>query len=326
METRGKNNPLPPGMIPKGREPRKSTPPARPEPSTSSIPNPPRPEPAREPTEQEIFQSKPRPQNKAQQEIPQISAEVTNRIMQTEVPCKLSQLIAISPAVRENIHRLTQQRRALPRDVSNPEIVEVNSVLGLNTFIGNNSKVPGNPPDGFKVGKDSVPLAETDVLVNGDITVSALIDDGCQVIVVHQDLWRELQIAKHPQEALRLESVDQNVSITQGRIRNLPVTMGGITFYLQAQVVSKAPAGLILGKPFMALANAWTETFEDGFTTLCLRDPNSPEHRIMVACRLRDGKKTRETNYYGLIQDLSEEEDEGIEESLSAKSSQPNFQ
>jgi hypothetical protein len=315
METRGKNNPLPPGILPKSR---KETPAPAPGPVKTPTPRPetlpnkesvrPNPSTSKNQVDQrDLFPPRSTNKGKSTWETPKEVEEVKDQIMDTEIRTKVSQLLAISPNLRRMLNEVTRNPRAT--DSTQPANLSGTVDDTYEAFYAKNSS---NLDPETIVGRDSCALAEVEVLVNGELQETALIDDGCSVVIIHQELWRDLQIAKNPNEALRLESVDQVVSTTQGRIRNLPVTIAGMTFYVQAQVVTKAPARMILGKAFFALANCQTTTFPDGFTTIHLTDPNNKDHSEVQPCKTRGIKGNRQANYFGMIMDETDiENDEG---------------
>ncbi|KZS87171.1 hypothetical protein SISNIDRAFT_393183, partial [Sistotremastrum niveocremeum HHB9708] len=101
------------------------------------------------------------------------------------------------------------------------------------------------------------------------------IDDGCSIITIREDLWREMETPSlHVKSRMSMEGADTTVSHTKGKLRNLPLQIGTITFYIQAQVVPSSPVPLLLGMPFFALSRCNKEIEFGGDMTITLTNPN----------------------------------------------------
>ncbi|KZS90653.1 hypothetical protein SISNIDRAFT_386015, partial [Sistotremastrum niveocremeum HHB9708] len=125
------------------------------------------------------------------------------------------------------------------------------------------------------VSHDSIPLRDVSVILNHTTTTKATIDDGCSIIMIREDLWRQLGSPPlHLDNVMSMEGADESVNKALGKLKDLPLQIGSITFYVQAQVVPKSPVPLLLGMPFFALSNC-TKTFDNnGELTLTITNPN----------------------------------------------------
>ena len=97
-----------------------------------------------------------------------------------------------------------------------------------------------------------------------------------------------------------LEGANSTISSTIGIIRNLPILIGGITFFVQAQVIDRAPYRLLLGRPFYAISGAIHSSSLDGSTRIELTNPNSPFECIVLPTRERfksPGKQYNSVHY-----------------------------
>ncbi|KZT31149.1 hypothetical protein SISSUDRAFT_969808, partial [Sistotremastrum suecicum HHB10207 ss-3] len=73
---------------------------------------------------------------------------------------------------------------------------------------------------------------------------------------------------------MSMEGADESVNKALGKLKDLPLQIGSIRFYVQAQVVPRSPVPLLLGMPFFALSNC-TKRFDDnGDLTLTITNPN----------------------------------------------------
>lgn len=115
------------------------------------------------------------------------------------------------------------------------------------------------------VAENHLPLKVVDCVVNHAVEDEGILDEGSEIVVIREDLWLELRNSPAlPALATLLEGATSSVSATIGIVRDLPVTIGGITFYVQAQVVTRAPYRILLGRPFYALASAIHHSSRDG--------------------------------------------------------------
>lgn len=144
------------------------------------------------------------------------------------------------------------------------------------------------------VSEDSLPLGEIEVLINNQIAERGVIDNGSQIITIREDLWKELShTTLLPKFRMSMEGADSHLSNTRGKIRDLPITIGPITFYVQVQVVMRSPCRLLLGLPFWALSNCHLDVYPDGYMTATLTDPNPPNETIVVQSFARNPHRDR---------------------------------
>jgi hypothetical protein len=214
----------------------------------------------------------PRYQLKSQAESAELIDELVKMVLDNRLnEIKLSHLLAASHILRSKLISYLRSHR-----------VEVNQLVPFFNFEESNNDGPGPP-----IGMDSVPLAEIAVETEG-IDLNAVLDDGCAIIVVRRDLWEEIgNLPLFQKEGMQMETADTSTNATLGRIRDLPIKVGGIIFHLRAQVVARAPCKLLLGKPFLALAEALTHTQKDGKTTITLTNPTDPTHVITIPTMTR---------------------------------------
>jgi hypothetical protein len=125
-----------------------------------------------------------------------------------------------------------------------------------------------------------------------------IMDEGSSVIVMSKRVWESLGSPMDGTKTFQMQTANGTSSQTEGVLLNIPVKIAGITFYLQVQVVDKAPFDFLLGKPFYALSRSVVTTEPDGRTTVTLRDPNS-DAEITVPTRERRFKKAFLLDYCG---------------------------
>ncbi|KAI9507179.1 hypothetical protein F5148DRAFT_981775, partial [Russula earlei] len=96
-------------------------------------------------------------------------------------------------------------------------------------------------------------LQEVDITFTPDLTEPGVIDPGSQIVVIRQDLAREVNAKINYTQRLAMESANRLTSWMVGCAENLPMRIGDISFVLHAYVVEQAPMRLLLGRPFQQL-------------------------------------------------------------------------
>ncbi|KZS86801.1 hypothetical protein SISNIDRAFT_420494, partial [Sistotremastrum niveocremeum HHB9708] len=124
-----------------------------------------------------------------------------------------------------------------------------------------------------------------------------IIDNGATIVAIREDLWHECGMALEPRHAMEMESADTGVSRTKGNVRNLPLIIGGICIYVQAQVLPKAPFRLLLGRPFLAVTRAVQQDHNDQDFTITITDPNPPSQTVTVSTRERNNGRKKPCNH-----------------------------
>ena len=93
----------------------------------------------------------------------------------------------------------------------------------------------------------SLPLREIDVLVNNLRTEAGVLDQGSQIVVIREDLAKEVNARINTQRTLRMEGANGGTSRTLGCAEDLSMRIGDVSFTIHAHVVRTAPFRLLLG-------------------------------------------------------------------------------
>jgi hypothetical protein len=193
-------------------------------------------------------------------------AENPQLMDETLAMLKEGRLSQITPA---HILSVSPYLRAQTINYLRGQKVEVHSLLNVTSVMQQNPKI---------VGLKSLPLREVEVSFQGGIKERGVLDDGSSIIVMRKDLWEEIpQMPLLRDEAVTMECADASVNQTLGMIKDLPIKIGHIVLYVQAQVVQRAPYRFLLGRPFSALVGCVRNDYPDGSTLITITDPNNPE-------------------------------------------------
>jgi hypothetical protein len=133
----------------------------------------------------------------------------------------------------------------------------------------------GQAPDRSKlvVAKESYALQAVVPVVNNHLKVESILDPGCQIIAMSEDVCHELALPYDPSIVLHMESANGSVDPSLGLARNVPFL--AITVYLQVHVIRSPAYDILLGRPFDVLTESIVCNFKNEDQTITLHDPNS---------------------------------------------------
>ncbi|KAJ8463433.1 hypothetical protein ONZ45_g17580 [Pleurotus djamor] len=117
-----------------------------------------------------------------------------------------------------------------------------------------------------------------------------ILDEGSQIVAMRRDVWESICVGINLDRGMMMESANNSTSNTIGLAKNVKMSIAGIDFYLQIQIVEDAPYEVLLGRPFHCYANATSRHFPDGRQDLIMLDPHTGD-RIMVPTQERVRKR-----------------------------------
>ena len=121
----------------------------------------------------------------------------------------------------------------------------------------------------------TLPLRTLDIILDGLVSVTGILDSGCQVVIIRRDVWEKLGAPLKHERVMFMESANGQANATMGTLPRIRFTVGEINLYCMVQVVREAPFECLIGRPFTALAQAVSREFQDGTAHLTLTDPNT---------------------------------------------------
>jgi hypothetical protein len=219
------------------------------------------------------------------EELLSLSSEVRNRVRENVTPKRV-------PAPQRNLALATTIGDPLPfaTDVDGDEIMAdavPRPIVASNAVTSSGSitiadpyetylkELPANQqPTAFTVAKESHSLRSIKVLVNNTMDVEAILDPGCQIIAMSEEICHELGLAYDPTIVLNMQSANGDVDKSLGLARNVPCRLGTITVYLQIHVIRAAAYDILLGRPFDVLTQSTVTNFANADQTITIRDPN----------------------------------------------------
>ncbi|KAI0369557.1 hypothetical protein BV20DRAFT_903556, partial [Pilatotrama ljubarskyi] len=116
-------------------------------------------------------------------------------------------------------------------------------------------------PSPLTVAKESYALRSIVGLVDNKEYVEAIIDPGCMVIAMSENVCHALGMWYDPSVQLRMISANGEVDSSLGLVRNVPFCVADIVLYLQVHVIRHAAYDMLLGRPFDVLTKSVVKNF-----------------------------------------------------------------
>ena len=113
------------------------------------------------------------------------------------------------------------------------------------------------------------------LIVDGQDKVEAILDPGCQIIAMSEEVCNAL--ALHYDPTIRLHMMSANGSIDQSLrlAQNVPFVVGDITVYLQVHILRNPAYNILLRRPFDVLTQFIVRNFADKNQTITIINPNT---------------------------------------------------
>ena len=123
------------------------------------------------------------------------------------------------------------------------------------------------------VAKPALPLWKIEVTLDRTITVTGIIDSGCQVFIIYRNVWEKLSTSMKHEQVMFMESANGQANMTMGTIPSICFSVGEVTLYCSVQVVRNFPFVCLLSPPFTSLASTKCQEFLDGSAHLLFTNP-----------------------------------------------------
>ena len=128
---------------------------------------------------------------------------------------------------------------------------------------------------GIVVAAESNALRAILPTIEGQEKVEAILDPGCQIVAMSEEISNVLALPYDP--AIRLNMISANGGVDQslGLARNVAFMIGDIPLYLQVHVLRNPAYDILLGRPFDVLTQSVVRNFADEHQTITILDPNT---------------------------------------------------
>jgi len=215
--------------------------------------------------------------------------KIANQALDAEITLPIRDILSISPDVRRHIKDQIITKRVTSASAN---------ALGVNTNIGCFMAALPERTDNIIVADHSVNLRVLDLVLNDDVQVEAILDEGSQIVGLRKDIWEKLGLPVRSDHKMNMISVNATSNQTIGLIHDLKVTIGAYNFYLQVQVIENASYEMLLGRPFLTLMEANTQHYANGDSHITLQDPNSKAIITLPTCA-QGNAQDKQTTFVG---------------------------
>jgi hypothetical protein len=111
--------------------------------------------------------------------------------------------------------------------------------------------------------------------------VEAILDPGCQIVAMSEEVCIALGIAYDPNVRLNMVSANRGVDQSLGLAKNVPFKISEITVYLQVHVLRQPAYDILLGRPFDVLMESVVVNYSNENQTITILNLNT-RHKATV--------------------------------------------
>ncbi|KAG5640009.1 hypothetical protein DXG03_001793, partial [Asterophora parasitica] len=133
----------------------------------------------------------------------------------------------------------------------------------------------GKSPECIVVAKELHSLQSILMCIDAREQVKCIMDSGCQIITMSEEVCYDLHICYNPTVILYLQSANGIVDPSLGLAQNVPCTIGNITLYLQIHVIQNPAYDILLGWLFNILTCSLVKMHLADETIITITDPNT---------------------------------------------------
>ena len=129
------------------------------------------------------------------------TAAIITRILSEKVHLTVKELLALAPEVRKYFKETTTTKRlpALPT-------AEAHTVSTYSLGAGRD----------LLEAEPTLPLRTLDVILDGTVSVTGILDSSCQVVIIRRDVWEKLGAPLKHKRAMFMESTNGQANVTMG--------------------------------------------------------------------------------------------------------------
>src|SRR5579862_2516556 len=245
------------------------------------------------------------------------TADIGDKIMNTPVMLSIKEILAVSPEMGNYMHEQTRRKRVPVSDTNSDDADEIIEVASKATAVSEStatvSLVTSSGPKPFY----ALPSGKAAVVLNEQVRTNALLDDGSELNVMSEALYKELEYPIDEDINWKINGYDAAKAEKElearygargdvlGVLHNVYVDVGGVQVKQHIFVVRTLPAGLILGRPWGRMTRAVFANEDDGSYTVWIRSPDGMTEAKFLAApaqheRNREHVRSREDVGKGL--------------------------
>ena len=112
-------------------------------------------------------------------------------------------------------------------------------------------------------------------VIDGQDKVKAILDPGCQVVAMSEEICNALALHYDPTIRLHIMSANGGIDQSLGLARNVPFLVGDFMLYLQIHVLHTPAYDILLGRPFDILTQSVIRNYTNENQTVTIKDLNT---------------------------------------------------
>ncbi|KAF8064461.1 hypothetical protein FPV67DRAFT_1419763 [Lyophyllum atratum] len=227
---------------------------------------------------------------------PTKSGDLFNRCLGSQVTVSVEELCSVAPEIRGKFREAVTPKRlttsamaSVIEEVDNTSNADVMEALPFcsappqtsaivisdpyETYL--NALEPGDYAERLIVAKESHSLRSIHMLIDNQREVECIVDSGCQIIAMSEEVCHDFGIKYDPTIILNMQSANGTIDKSLGLARNVPCALGTVTLYLQIHVIRNPAYDILLGRPFDVVTRSTVKTLSDDDTIITITDPNT---------------------------------------------------
>lgn len=213
--------------------------------------------------------------------------------LDAQVTLPIRDLLGASPDMRRLFQKFTTNRRT-PEQVTiinaaqsedsddEPQYEDVFRIAAYDHLIA-------RTVNGDLAAHEALPLLSIRVKI-GNFDIDTIIDTGATICCISDRVWSMLGESALKEKSITMRDANGNVANTLGAIVDIPVIIGGLTFYLTFHVCKDAPFECILGTPFCAISSIRLVYRPSAEMIAEITDPNT-ERTVLIPGRAKTRPK-----------------------------------
>ena len=205
--------------------------------------------------------------------------KLLDRILEQTVQMKLSELLSVSSDMRKGVREKVTSKRVPvePALIQSLSYEDEQAAIFIKRGDLIRQLLADCPADHLIVADDRADMQALPMWINYTHEEECILDSGAQICSIAEDVWNRLKMVPFdPRYHIHMQSANGVIDRTIGLCANVPLTISNITFYIQFQIVKTDAFAVLLGQPFMKLANLVVHHGRTGErTTVTIEDPNS---------------------------------------------------
>jgi hypothetical protein len=217
--------------------------------------------------------------------VPELRTKIANttvckHITWTDAQAVLENIPEVAPARSSEAHMLASFSKTIHELPANATIIkDPYKALLRQQLCG---KCSGKP---VKVATESNALRAILPTIADQEQVEAILDPGCQIVAMSEEVCIVLSIAYNLNVRLNMVSANGGIDQSLGLAKNIPFKIGEITVYLQVHILRQPAYNILLGRPFDVLTESVVVNYCDENQTITILDPNTGKKATVPTMR-----------------------------------------